>query len=217
MWFPPIANSGPSIRSAGETRGGFIYGRGTQDDKSLLAADLAVMVEIKRRNIKLGRDLILVSESDEEVGSTGIDWLAQHQFQKIDAEFAINQGGSIVETKDGPRVFRIQTIEKIPTRLILTAKGTPSSASLPRADNPIVHLSRAVVKLSDAEQPIKLNPATRAYLRELAKLSEYAWLQPLAGQKLTDRRDGSRPRRRRFARKIRNWTRCCTPRFPSRC
>jgi acetylornithine deacetylase/succinyl-diaminopimelate desuccinylase-like protein len=171
---------------SGENRGGFIYGRGTQDDKSLLAAYLAVMVEIKRRNIKLGRDLILVSESDEEVGSTGIDWLAQHQFQKIDAEFALNQGGSIMETKDGPRVFRIQTIEKIPTRLVLTAKGTPSSASLPRADNPFVHLSRAVVKLTDAEQPIKLNAATRVYLRDLARLNEYTWLQPLVGQKLAD-------------------------------
>src|SRR5271166_16696 len=34
-----------------EIRDKFIYGRGTQDDKSLLAAELAVMVEIKRRNI----------------------------------------------------------------------------------------------------------------------------------------------------------------------
>ena len=76
-----------------ELRNGFIYGRGTEDDKALLAAELAVMVEIKRRsNIKLGRDLILLSESDEEVGSTGIDWLYQHEFQKIDAEFALNHG-----------------------------------------------------------------------------------------------------------------------------
>ena len=58
-----------------ETRNGFIYGRGTQDDKSLLAAELAVMVEIKRRNIKLGRDLILLSEADEEARSTGIEWM----------------------------------------------------------------------------------------------------------------------------------------------
>jgi acetylornithine deacetylase/succinyl-diaminopimelate desuccinylase-like protein len=171
-----------------ELRNGFIYGRGTEDDKALLAAELAVMVEIKRRsNIKLGRDLILLSESDEEVGSTGIDWLAQHEFQKIDAEFALNQGGSIVETKDGPRLFKIQTNEKIPTRLVLTAKGTVTSASVPRGDNPFVHLSRAVVKLSDAEQPIKLNATTRAYLRELSRLSEYAWLEPiLRSRKLED-------------------------------
>src|SRR6202012_372820 len=92
-----------------QLKDGYIYGRGTQDDKGLLAAELAVMVEIKRRNLKLGRDLILLSESDEEAGSTGIEWLIQHQYPKIDAEFAVNEGGSILETKDGPHVFGIQT------------------------------------------------------------------------------------------------------------
>jgi acetylornithine deacetylase/succinyl-diaminopimelate desuccinylase-like protein len=164
---------------------GFIYGRGTQDDKSLLAAELAVMVEIKRRNIKLGRDIILLSESDEEAGSTGIDWLIAHQYPKIDAEFAINEGGSIIETKDGPHVFEIQTLEKIPTRVILTAKGTAGHGSLPRADNPVVHLAHAIIKLSEADEPIKLNTTTRRYLRELSNLSEYAWLVPIR-RKLDD-------------------------------
>src|ERR1700683_1724639 len=76
-----------------ENRNGVIYGRGAQDDKSLLAAELAVMVEIKRRNIKLGRDLILLSEADEEDRNTGIEWMIQHQLPKIDAEFALNEGG----------------------------------------------------------------------------------------------------------------------------
>ncbi len=88
-----------------ENRNGYIYGRGTQDDKSLLAAELAVMIEIKRRNIKLSRDLILLAEADGESGSTGIEWMLQPQ-HRIDAEFAINEGGSILETKDGPKLFR---------------------------------------------------------------------------------------------------------------
>src|SRR3954471_18495099 len=45
-----------------ELRNGSIYGRGAWDDKALLATELAVMVEIKRRNIKLNRDLILLAE-----------------------------------------------------------------------------------------------------------------------------------------------------------
>jgi len=39
----------------GEVREDYMYGRGSLDTKSLLAAELAVMVEIKRRNIKLSR------------------------------------------------------------------------------------------------------------------------------------------------------------------
>src|SRR5579863_2770353 len=82
-----------------EIRDGYMYGRGTLDTKSLLAAELAVMVEIKRRNIKLGRDLILLSESDEESGNTGIERMVQHDFfPRIDAEFALNEGGYILET-----------------------------------------------------------------------------------------------------------------------
>jgi len=88
----------------GELRNGFIYGRGTLDAKNLLAAEMAVMVEIKRRNLKLSRDLILVSEADQEVGSTGIQWLMQNAWPKIDAEFALSEGGSIPNMKDGTRV-----------------------------------------------------------------------------------------------------------------
>src|SRR5271167_1077531 len=89
---------------SGELRNGYIYGRGAEDDKSLLAAEIAVMVEIKRRNIKLGRDVILLSEADAEGNSSGIQFMLQHQYPKIDAEFALNEGGSILETKDGPKI-----------------------------------------------------------------------------------------------------------------
>ncbi|HLW77170.1 MAG TPA: M20/M25/M40 family metallo-hydrolase [Bryobacteraceae bacterium] len=165
---------------------GFIYGRGTQDDKSLLAAELAVMIEIKRRNLKLGRDIILLSEADEEAGSTGIEWLIQHQYPKIEAEFAINEGGGVLDTKDGPRVFEVQTTEKIPTRITLSAKGTAGHGSLPRADNPLLHLARAAEKLSDADEPVVLNSTTQEYFRELARRApQYSWLMPLR-RRLTD-------------------------------
>ncbi len=162
-----------------ETRAGIMYGRGSIDDKGLLAAELAVMVEIKRRNVKLDRDLILIAESDEEIGSSGIQWLLQHAPTKIDAEFALNEGGAQLETKDGMRMFEIQTSEKVPSRMLLTARGTAGHGSLPRADNAVLHLSRALVKLAEADQPVKLNPTTRRFLRDLARLPEYNWLQPI--------------------------------------
>jgi acetylornithine deacetylase/succinyl-diaminopimelate desuccinylase-like protein len=162
-----------------EIRNGFVYGRGTLDAKSFLAASLGVMVEIKRRNVRLDRDVILLSEADEEVGSTGIEWVVQHAASKIDAEFALNWGGAQVETKDGIRVFEIQTSEKVPLRVIMTAKGTAGQGSLPRADNPVLHISRALVKISEAEQPVRLTRTTRRFLGELAKLNDYPWLGPL--------------------------------------
>jgi acetylornithine deacetylase/succinyl-diaminopimelate desuccinylase-like protein len=168
-----------------EVRNGSIYGRGTVDDKSLLASELAVMVEIKRRNIKLNRDLILLSESDEEAGSSGIEWMIQHQFAEIDAEFALNKGGYILTTKDGPKVFQIATNEKVPTRLILTARGPSAAGNVARNDNPVMHLTHALTRLTEAEQPVRLTPPTRRYLRELSRIPEYSWLEPLR-RKLED-------------------------------
>ncbi len=162
-----------------ETRDGYIYGRGTQDDKSLLAAELAVLVELKLRNVPLRRDIVLLSEADEEAGSIGMSWLVQNAWEKIDAEFALNEGGDAFDTQGGVRVFQIQTSEKIPTRIVLTARGTAGHGSLPRPDNAVVHLARALTRLVDFAEPVELNATTRQYLNDIAKLHDYQWLQPM--------------------------------------
>src|SRR5262249_39943132 len=74
---------------SGELREGFLYGRGAVDDKSLLAAELAVLVELKRSARPLERDIILLAEADEERGSTGAQWMVRNAWRKIDAEFAL--------------------------------------------------------------------------------------------------------------------------------
>ena len=165
-----------------ELRDGYIYGRGAQDDKSLLAAELAVMVELKRRGVKLTRDVILLSESDEEAGSTGINWLVHNAYSKIDAAFALNEGGASLDVRSGTHIFQIQTSEKVPTRVVLTAKGTAGHGSLPRPDNPVVHLAHAITALAAASQPVQLNTTTRRYFSEISKLPDYAWLAPLLGR-----------------------------------
>ena len=52
-----VVPADPSLWSvppySGEIRDGFIYGRGAEDDKSLLAAEMAILVDLKRRGLKL--------------------------------------------------------------------------------------------------------------------------------------------------------------------
>ena len=162
-----------------EIRDRFIYGRGAQDDKSLLAAELAVLIDLKRRGVKLGREIILLSEADEEAGSTGIQWLIANAWDKINAEFALNEGGFAITTASGQRIYQIQTSEKIPTRVLLVAHGTAGHGSLPRDDNSVVHLARAIERVAETDQPVHLNTTTRHYLHEVATLTDYKWLQPL--------------------------------------
>lgn len=158
---------------------GYIYGRGAEDDKQLLAAELAVLVDLHRRKVVLDRDIILLSESDEEAGSVGALWMVQHAWAKIDAEFALNEYSYILPTPSGVPVFQIQTAEKVPTRFKMTARGTAGHGSLPRDDNPVEHLARAIYRLTQADQPVKLNATSRAYLTAISKLPDYAWLAPL--------------------------------------
>lgn len=171
---------------SGEVRDGFIYGRGALDAKNLLAAHFAVLVELKRRSVKLKRDIILLAEADEEAGASGIRWLIENAYPKLDAEFAINEGGSAVDMSSGVRLFQIQTAEKIPTRLLLTAQGTAGHGSMPRPDNAIVRLSRAITRLMDEEQPVRWNSTTRRYFRQIAELPGYRWLEKLLGRLETD-------------------------------
>ena len=163
---------------AATLKNGYIYGRGAEDDKQLLAAELAVIVDLHRRKVALDRDIILLSESDEEAGSLGALWMVEHAWAKIDAEFALNEYSYILPTATGVPVFQIQTAEKVPTRFKLIAHGSAGHGSLPREDNPVLHLARAIARLSDAEQPVKLNATTRAYFGAISKLPDYAWLAP---------------------------------------
>ena len=81
----------------GATRdGGYVYGRGTVDDKDNVVAALMVMLELKRKNIPLDRDVIFLAEAGEE-GSTrvGIQYMVNNHFAEIDAEYAIAEGGGV--------------------------------------------------------------------------------------------------------------------------
>jgi acetylornithine deacetylase/succinyl-diaminopimelate desuccinylase-like protein len=175
----------------GIEKNGYLYGRGAEDDKQLLAAELAVMVDLRRRRIVLDRDLILLSEADEEAGSLGATWMVQNAWAKIDAEFALNEYSYILPTASGTPVFQVQTAEKVPTRFKMTARGTAGHGSLPRDDNPVEHLARAIYRLSVADQPVQLNATTRAYLNSIDQLPDYAWLAPLV-RKLEDPASASR-------------------------
>jgi len=159
---------------SGDIVDGYIYGRGATDDKDMIAAGLEVMLMIKRQGLTLDRDVILLIESGEE-GATewGIDYMVEHHLDKIQAEFALNEGGGSHLTEAGvvDRV-NIGTAEKVPWRMIrLVARGTSGHGSVPRVDNPIVHLAAAVAKLGQEQMPKRLNETTREYFRRLAEIS----------------------------------------------
>ena len=83
---------------------GYIWGRGSKDDKPVLAANLITMLMLKRLGVQLDRDVIFLAESGEEADLTGvgINYMVREHFAEIDAEFAMTEGGGA--RIDGARV-----------------------------------------------------------------------------------------------------------------
>ena len=151
---------------------GYIWGRGTSDDKDKLAANLMVMLLLKRSKAQLDRDVIFLAESGEEgTNGPGIDYMVGQHFDDISAEFTLSEGGGA--TLDGSRVkvVGIATTEKVPRRVRLVVNGTSGHGSVPRVDNALVHLSGAVAKIGAWETPMHLNDTTRTYFEKLATVS----------------------------------------------
>jgi acetylornithine deacetylase/succinyl-diaminopimelate desuccinylase-like protein len=84
--------------------GGYVYGRGTVDDKDNVVAALMVMLMLKRANVPLDRDVIFLAEAGEE-GTTrvGIEFMVNQHFDAIDAEFCYAEGGGVTRVAQGTR------------------------------------------------------------------------------------------------------------------
>jgi len=152
---------------------GYIWGRGSKDDKPVLAANLITMLMLKRLGVQLDRDVIFLAESGEEadLAGVGINYMVREHFAEIDAEFAMTEGGGA--TIDGARVTRVNigTAEKLPARVRLVATGTAGHGSAPRMDNALIHLGAAVERVGRWETPMRLNDTTRSYFESLANSS----------------------------------------------
>jgi acetylornithine deacetylase/succinyl-diaminopimelate desuccinylase-like protein len=160
----------------GATRdGGYIYGRGTVDDKDNVVAGLMVMLMLKRQNVALDRDVIFLAEAGEE-GSTriGIQYMVGQHFPRIDAEYCLAEGGSVSRAAGQVRFAAVQTLEKIPRAIELTARGISGHGSVPLKSNAVVHLAAAVAKVAAWKPQIRLNDTTRAYFKRLASISSPA-------------------------------------------
>ena len=152
---------------------GYVWGRGSNDDKDKLAANLMVMLLAKRMGATLDRDLIFLAEAGEEADPTGvgISFMVNQHFDELNAEFALTEGGRATLENGRVTVVSIQTTEKVPRRARLIANGTSGHGSVPRLDNPLIHLSAAVAKVGTWETPMRLNDTTRMYFEKLAVIS----------------------------------------------
>ena len=172
---------------AGVERDGYVYGRGAIDDKGMLAANLVTMLLLKRHVIDAGgtlqRDVVMVANSDEEAGGTwGMGWLIANEPELIRAEFALNEGGRTRIVGGRPLYVAVQNTEKVAHNVRVIARGPGGHASVPLEGNAISRLARAMAKISEHEEPVRINPTTRVFFSELSAV----WPDPTVGRAMRD-------------------------------
>jgi acetylornithine deacetylase/succinyl-diaminopimelate desuccinylase-like protein len=155
---------------------GYIYGRGTVDDKDNVTATVMALLTLKRQNVPLDRDVIALFEAGEEGAVRfGVAHMASaEQFPKIEAEYCLAEGGSLNRQGGKVTFASIQTLEKIPRAITLTARGTAGHGSVPLRSNAVVKLTTAVSSVAKWKPPISFNETTAAYFKRLASISDAA-------------------------------------------
>jgi acetylornithine deacetylase/succinyl-diaminopimelate desuccinylase-like protein len=148
---------------------GYFYGRGTADDKAMASILTANLIRMKEEGFRPDRDLILVLTADEEGGSfNGVDWLIRNHRDLIDAELAINEGGS-GQMKNGKYLINeVQASEKVYQDFRVEAKNPGGHSSRPVKDNAIYHLADGLARLGAFDFPVNMNEVTRGYFEKMA-------------------------------------------------
>jgi acetylornithine deacetylase/succinyl-diaminopimelate desuccinylase-like protein len=152
---------------------GYIYGRGALDDKSMLAANLAAIIVLKRSSARLNRDVIFLATDDEEAGGeASIKTLIAKNWDKFAAGYALNEGGEVVAKNGKVEYVAVQASEKVAVNVAVIAKGPSGHASIPSKDNAVVHLAAAVAKIGAYQAPMHFTTVVRRYFEGLSAVSD---------------------------------------------
>jgi acetylornithine deacetylase/succinyl-diaminopimelate desuccinylase-like protein len=131
---------------SGEISDAYIYGRGTLDDKGMGVMNLLTMLLLKRNNVELDRDVLVLYTCDEEIGSPlGAQFMVENHFADLDPAFMLDEGGSgATGFFSAGDVFQISVGEKKICRITMTARAEPGHGSQPWEEAATHRLVRAV-------------------------------------------------------------------------
>src|SRR5207253_1580804 len=126
------------------------------DMKGLGVAHLMAFVLLKRQQLPLARDVVLLAEPDEEVGGAmGARWMIANHYADLDPEYVLDEGGfgSRDLLTPGRLTYGVAVAEKKIVWLKVRAEGVAGHGSQPHDQNPNTRLTRALARLLDEPAP----------------------------------------------------------------
>jgi acetylornithine deacetylase/succinyl-diaminopimelate desuccinylase-like protein len=157
---------------AGLKTGGYFWGRGALDIKSLGIAEAMAMIDLKRRAVALRRDIIYLAVADEEMGGLRgcKEILDTHPELFADVGYVLNEGGYNETVVDKVVFWGIEVSQKVPLWLRLTARGAAGhSASPPDNGGSVAQLLRALDAVESIPTPYRLESSVARYFKALGR------------------------------------------------
>ena len=175
----------------GEIKDGYVWGRGALDMKGHGIIQLATFIAIKRAGLPLRRDLVLIGNTDEEIGGLGSrTFIERHPDLVKGIEYVLTEGADTRVENGRTRWFGIDVGEKRTWWKKMVARGTASHGSVPLGDNPVDRLVRALRRITAWQTPVRLTPAVDRFFKAQARYEtgeRRAWLADAAGALRTRR------------------------------
>jgi acetylornithine deacetylase/succinyl-diaminopimelate desuccinylase-like protein len=149
---------------SGTLKDGYLWSRGSLDDKGGAVAQLETLLLLQRLGVPLAHDLVLLGVADEESGGgLGARWLSEHRRQSFqDVEYILNEGGAILELPGGQLLYSVELAQKAPLWLRVTARGPAGHGSSPSPNTASAVLVRALARVADHAFPIVVLPEVQA-------------------------------------------------------
>ncbi|MGA9795082.1 MAG: M20 family peptidase [Rhizomicrobium sp.] len=163
---------------SGDIADGYVWGRGSIDDKAMLILMLEAAERLARQGFTPARTIMFAFGQDEENGGGKGSAVMAQILAKRGVHFAwvLDEGGAIVDEPfpgiEQPVAF-VAVAEKGDLSLRLTAHGTGGHSSRPTGDMAIVRLARAVTRVVDDPFRSGLDPLERAKLSVLAGIAPF--------------------------------------------
>ncbi len=156
---------------AGEVKDGFIWGRGTADDKINLISIMEAAEKLLAGGFQPARTMYFAFGHDEELGGVGARATAALlKSRNIKADLVLDEGGFITNERV-PGMTRpvalIGTSEKGYLSLELTAEKNGGHSSMPEAETSIDILAQAIMRLREQPFPASFSESTQGFLEHI--------------------------------------------------
>jgi acetylornithine deacetylase/succinyl-diaminopimelate desuccinylase-like protein len=171
---------------SGKLADGFLWGRGSLDMKSQVAAEVAAAARLAREGWRPARgELLIVAVVDEETGGElGAKWLCETHPEKVRCDMLLNEGGGSHFVLGGQRYYGVCCAEKGVFRFTVSTDGAAAHASMPKlGDNALLKMAPVLERFATRQPELQPTAEPRAFLRGVGEDEHDA---PAALQRLSE-------------------------------